>query len=186
MSAALSTSKPLGPRQIALALALAATVAATLWTAQLDEEGADAAAALVAPTARRAMASGPAAAASAPAAADPWGVPAERPPWPEPLQVQLQAWGQPAPPPAPVRTGPPAPPAPPQAPPLPYQLIGRIEADDGRPQAILAGSNGSLLQLRAGDLIDGQWRVEALTPDAVRLLWLPGQQPLTLSFPARP
>lgn len=72
-----------------------------------------------------------------------------------------------------------APPVP-TAPAFPYQLIGRLEGD-GLPTALL---NGPLrtLSVKAQDTIDGQWRVEAVLPTGVSVLWLPGGQKQTVSF----
>ncbi|MCX2864105.1 hypothetical protein OOZ63_19950, partial [Paucibacter sp. PLA-PC-4] len=106
----------------------------------------------------------------------------ERAPWPEAPQAQLAAWGPPPPPPAP----PPAPAPPPEAAPapvapaFPYQLIGRLE-EGGVSQALLSAGNRSL-NAKAGDVIDGQWRVERVGPNGLGLLWLPGQQSQTITF----
>ncbi|MFN5049701.1 hypothetical protein, partial [Roseateles sp.] len=72
MSAGTEPKNTLGPRQYLLATGLAAAVAATMWAAQLEDEGGDAGAAgLAAPTRSAPRPAAPAAAASAAAAAAP-------------------------------------------------------------------------------------------------------------------
>lgn len=175
-----SEQKSLGPRQYLLAAGLASAVAATMWAAQLEEDGGEAAAGLAAPTR---AASRPAAQAAS--AAPAWSL-AERAPWPEASGTQLAAWSPPPPPPPPpppVAAAPVAPvdPGPPPAPPFPYQLIGRMEEAGAPAQALLASGNRSL-SAKAGDVIDGQWRVDSVGPSGLALTWLPGQQTQTLTF----
>ncbi|HEX2009706.1 MAG TPA: hypothetical protein VJN44_02100, partial [Roseateles sp.] len=64
--------------------------------------------------------------------------------------------------------------------PFPYQLIGRLE-DGGQSLALLAGANRSI-SAKAGDVIDGQWRVERVGPAGLALIWLPAQQAQNISF----
>ncbi|UDF35973.1 UNVERIFIED_ORG: hypothetical protein LHJ69_02560 [Shinella sp. XGS7] len=179
------TEKPaLGPRQYALAAGLAVAVAATLWAAQMEEQESEAPVA-VAPTRPAPRPATPAVSttAPAPAPAPAWTL-AERAPWPEASGSQLAAWSPPPPPPPPpaaplqaavVDTGPPP------APPFPYQLIGRLEEGGVPAQALLASGNRSL-SAKAGDVIDGQWRVDSVGPSGLALTWLPGQQTQTLTF----
>ncbi|MGN6828668.1 hypothetical protein [Paucibacter sp. M5-1] len=170
-------SQSVTPRQVLLAAALAAALAATMWAAQI-EETADEPVALARPKTAGAAA---AASAAPPPSRAPWAQ-VERAPWPEAPQAQLAAWGPPPPPPAP----PPAPAPPPEAAPapvapaFPYQLIGRLE-EGGVSQALLSAGNRSL-NAKAGDVIDGQWRVERVGPNGLGLLWLPGQQSQTITF----
>ena len=177
-----AAAAPLGKRQYALAAALAVTVAATMWAAQLEDEvtGQD-----LAPV----SAAGKRGAATAAVAAAPAGwAPPPREAWPEAGPAQLAAWAPP-PPPAP----PPAPPQPlvvevpppPVAPPFPYQLIGRLEDEVGVSQALLAGPARSI-SARAGDVIDGQWRVERVGPTGLGLTWLPAQLPQNITFRPAP
>ena len=165
------------PRQLALAGALVATLAATAWVATRPD---DEAAAPVAAPARR-----PAAIAVSTAAA-PAPVDGARQPWAEASAEQLAAW-QPPPPPPPPPAPPPvaaAPPPPPVAPPAPYQMIGRVIEGQGAKAvevALLTGPNKALSAKR-GDVIDGQWRVEQVSDSGVRLTWLPGQLPQNIVF----
>ncbi|MFG6414198.1 hypothetical protein ACG02S_09835 [Roseateles sp. DC23W] len=163
-------------RQIALAVALAATLAATVWFATQPGEG-DVPVDVVQPVRKPVAGS---AASSGPSSQT-----AVRQPWAEASAEQLSAWQPPPPPPAP----PPAPvvavaPAPPSAPPPPYQMIGRLVEGEGRQTveiALLAGPNRTL-SVKRGDVIDGQWRVEQVTPGGVGLTWLPGKLPQNIVF----
>ena len=163
------------PRQIALATALAATLAATLWLAQQDDEDAQ----TVVPLARASRATRAAPAPAVPASAPLSAQALQRPPWPEAPAAQLAAWSAPPPlppPPAP----PPAAAQAPVAPPFPYQLIGRLE-QGGVSLALLAGASRSI-SAKPGDVIDGQWRVERVEATGLALTWLPGKQPQTINF----
>jgi hypothetical protein len=168
------------PRQIALGAALLATLAATAWVASRPED-------VAAPVAAVQPARRPAAAASAPEvtlSAD------ARRPWAEPPAAQLVAWQPPPPPPAPAAPPPlaAAPPPLPMAPPLPYQMIGRLVEGEGASAvdvALLTGPSRAF-SVRHGDVIDGQWRVEQVTPSGVRLTWLPAKLPQNLVFKAVP
>lgn len=97
--------------------------------------------------------------------------------WPTASAPALLAWGAPpqadpssaSKPPAPA--APDEPPPAPQAPPLPYTLIGRLD-DGGQVMALLAGPTRTL-SARSGDVLDGQWRIDSIQPNAVTLTWLP-------------
>jgi hypothetical protein len=164
------------PRQLVLGGALAATLAATAWVATRPD---DEAAVAVAPARRAAPGAAATSAASAPGAST-------RQAWAEVPPEQLAAW-QPPPPPPPPPAPAPAPaaaPPPPMAPPLPYQMIGRVVEGEG-PAAVevglLAGPNRAL-SVRRGDVIDGQWRVEQVSTQGIKLTWLPAQLPQHLAF----
>lgn len=102
---------------------------------------------------------------------------AVRPAWPTASAPALFAWGAPpqiesssaSTPPAPA--APDEPPPAPHPPPLPYTLIGRLE-DSGQVMALLAGPTRTL-SARTGDVLDGQWRIDSIQPNAVTLTWLP-------------
>lgn len=124
----------------------------------------------------------PAATSNAPLA---WpAAPRPRPPWPRVAGVQ--AWGPAAVPAAAQAPVPlaaeaaPAPAGPPPAPPFPYTLIGRVE--DGPLMQALLSSPRRTLGVKAKDVIDGQWRVDAVDARGVTLTWLPGGQALTLAM----
>lgn len=170
------------PRHIALGGALAATLAATAWVATRPEAEPVAAAVPAAPVRRPVAVAAAAAVPVGPASA----AASARAPWAEVAAAQLAAW-QPPPPPPPPPAPPPAAPAappPPMAPPMPYQMIGRVVEGEGAKAvevALLSGPNNAL-SVKRGDVIDGQWRVEQVSPSGVSLMWLPAQLPQTLVF----
>ena len=153
------------PRHAVLGASLAATLAAVAWLALApDDEIVPAV-----PTVASARANQP------PPAVAPRGA------WPAPSPAALRAWGQPAP--VPVRvagvaaampTAPPPTPAAaaPAAPTAPYRWLGRV-VEDGQARVLLSGATQTVL-LGRGDVIDGQWRIEAVNETAIDLLWLPG------------
>lgn len=76
----------------------------------------------------------------------------------------------------------------PETPPFPYQWVGLWEqaAEDDNtgpnaPMAVIAGANATRI-VKRGDVIDRQWRIEAITPTAVRLVYLPLSSPLTITM----
>ena len=71
---------------------------------------------------------------------------------------------------------------PPPVPAFPYKLIGRL--DDGIPQALLSGTSGTSRSfgVKAGDSIDGQWRVDSVEAQTVTVTWLRTGARKTLSF----
>lgn len=157
------------PRQLALLGALGLSLAATAWVSREDTPEP------VAATPRR---------TATMAAAQP-GWPASaagtRTDWPA-LDAQARAaWGDAPPPPAaaPTPTAPPAEeaPPPPSAPPFPYRFVGRL--NDGATRAILDSAQRSTV-VGAGDVVDGQWRVDAVEPAGLRLTYLPLGQPLSV------
>lgn len=89
---------------------------------------------------------------------------AARGPWP--TAGRLLAWsGPPPPPPAPTASAAATVPA------FPYRWIGRL--DDGvSPQALLAGPQRSF-GARAGDVLDGRWRIDGIAAAQLQLTWLP-------------
>lgn len=77
--------------------------------------------------------------------------------------------------PPPPEPPPPAPPPPPSAPPLPFTFIGKA-LGDGRWEVYVA--QGERVQaVRAGDTVDGAWRVDSVAPPVMTVTYLPlGQQ----------
>lgn len=92
-----------------------------------------------------------------------------------------RSWAPPPPPPPPaavaaVRAPPPAP----AAPPLPFRFVGMLEQKSDKPTAFLA--NGEALHVvHVGDVIDGTYRIESLSPAKVVVTYLPLKQQQTLS-----
>jgi hypothetical protein len=150
------------PRQLVLFGALGLSLAATAWVSRGDE------AEPITTAPRRTAAAAaqpdwPGAAASARAA------------WPAPDAQARAAWGEAPAPVATVAAPPPAPaePAeepPPTAPPFPYQLVGRLT--DGTSRAILNNARRSAV-VGVGEVVDSQWRVEAIEATGLRLTYLP-------------
>ncbi|MFG6460075.1 hypothetical protein ACG04Q_00745 [Roseateles sp. DXS20W] len=167
------------PRQLALFGALGLSLAATAWVSRDD-----AAAEPVVATPRRTV-------AATTAQPTDWPGPAasERAAWPA-LDAQARAaWGEaapvaaaPAPPPA-VAAPADEPPPPPSAPPFPYQLVGRLT--DGASRAVLNNAQRSAV-VGAGEVVDGQWRVEAVEPAGLRLIYLPLGLPQFVPFASSP
>lgn len=170
--------KPPSPRQIALFAALAASLAATAWVANNDE------AQIVAPARSRSVA-----AAVQPGEAQDWPGPASaaRAAWPEAAAEARRAWGDTAPPAlavasqtAPASTTQAEAEADDAAPPFPYELVGRMT--DSRPRVVLNGAQRSLV-LGAGEVVDGQWRIEAIEAGGLRLKRLPDGPSQFIAFP---
>jgi hypothetical protein len=74
-------------------------------------------------------------------------------------------------------------PAAPVAPPLPYRYLGSF-SEGGRSTVYLARGDEHLLA-EPGALLDGAWRVEAVTPVAVTLLHVPMGTRHSVPIPAR-
>lgn len=175
-------------RRYGLLAALLLTLLATWWVAGEDE---DQASAVVQPTAgpRRAApatvstaatAKAQAATSNQPAAAALDWTPVARQPWAETKDAQFAAWAPPPPPPPPPAAKGPAVVAPPVAPAFPYQLIGRL-VEGAQTQGLLSGPNRSLA-VKAGDVVDGQWRIDQVTEQGLKLTWLPAQLTQTIAF----
>ena len=145
-----------------LGAALAASVVAVGITALGDDEP-------VVPAVTRSAAA-PRAAGAGPAASAPaWPAPAPpRAHWPALTDSARAAWS--APPPAQVAEAASAPPAP-QAPRFPYALIGRWESG-GAVQVLVSTPSRTWVAGR-GDVIEGQWRVERVSPIDIIVTWLP-------------
>ena len=185
------TLTKISTRQWVLGTALVAALAATFWAAQSDGDDAAAAAQPVAGSSRRAAAPGAVTGAGAKTASaaeqlapTDWQ-PVQRKPWAAPPDAQFAAWAPPPPPPPPpeVKGPPPVPPAP-VAPPFPYQIIGSL-VESGQTQVFLAGPSRSL-NARAGEVIDGQWRVDQVSATGLSLTWLPAQIKQQIAFRALP
>jgi hypothetical protein len=71
------------------------------------------------------------------------------------------------------------PPPPPSAPPVPYTFIGRLSEDESTTVFLAAGDRN--LVVKPGDVIDNNYRVDAVTDNAVSLTYLPLNVKQTLS-----
>jgi hypothetical protein len=157
--------------RVVLYAALAVTLGLTAWLAAQPDDVPVVAPLL--PRSRPAMATMPAVAAMA--------VPPPsnraRTAWPEPAPAALTAWTAPAPPaPAPVAPVPKRAPAPP----FPYKWIGRLEEGTST-QALLSGPQRSF-GARAGEVLDGKWRVERVAGARLELTWMPTGDPVTVEL----
>jgi len=75
-------------------------------------------------------------------------------------------------------------PPPPQAPPIPFAYMGKL-VDDGTTTVFLARADRNYV-VRAGDTIDGTYRIEKIGDEAVELVYLPLKARQTLPFTATP
>lgn len=81
------------------------------------------------------------------------------------------SWQPPAPAPVAAKVQP-APPPPPQAPPLPFTFLGSFATADGKSVHYLVRGERVLL-VSEGDTVEGVYRIEAVTPAAMELTYLP-------------
>jgi hypothetical protein len=95
----------------------------------------------------------------------------------------LRAAAPPAPTPVPVAVElpPPAPPVPPPPPALPYRYMGRIADPDGQDLRVFLLLGEQLLIARAGEALDGGWRLTTIQTQALRFERLSDRLPLTLA-----
>lgn len=78
---------------------------------------------------------------------------------------------------------PPEIPAPPPLPPLPFKFMGRLE-QDGQPALFLTWGERNLV-LRAGDVAEGTYRLQAITDAGADFVYLPAGQHQTLNIGAK-
>ncbi|KWW32768.1 hypothetical protein ACUXAV_005699 [Cupriavidus metallidurans] len=72
----------------------------------------------------------------------------------------------PPPPPEPVVEPPPTPP------PLPFSFLGALDGNTPKPQIFL-GNGDRLLIVSRGDVIDGQYRIDAIATESITFTYLP-------------
>ncbi len=87
----------------------------------------------------------------------------------------VKDWAPPPPPPPA-----PPPPPPPQAPPLPFQFLGQQSA--GVQWVVFLGNHDHIYVVRVGDVIEGRYQIDAITPPSMTFTYLPLQQQQTLSI----
>lgn len=166
-------------RRLLLAGVLLASLVAAFWGDPPDE------AAPRRPPARARNASAPGA---APAALSPAASAAVA--WPEASAASAEAAPQEAAGINPFRSkswyvAPPPPPVPkPTAPPLPFRFVGRV-VEDGETRVFLAQQNRYLI-VRAGDVINATYGVEAIDERSVHFIYLPLQEAQTLATGGSP
>ena len=175
-------------RRKRLVAAAAVTLAATAWAALQPDEPRPSPARRQADTSSGSVGASSGRKPAAPVASAPaaWpGPPGTRLAWQAAPAQAVAAWGAPPAPPAPsTASRPQAAPVPTaatpaEAPAFPYTLIGRL--DDGEARALLSGPTRSF-GVKAADVIDGQWRVDAVAPRGLMLTWLPGGVKKTLAL----
>jgi hypothetical protein len=98
-------------------------------------------------------------------------------------QANLFATPRRAPPRA-AAPAPPTPPPPPAAPPLPYRFLGRYV--EGERTALYLARGDEPVLAAPGATLPGGYRVEAITPEAVTLLYLPLDERQRLPIPPQP
>lgn len=168
----------MSPRQAVLVVALVATLGASWWVAQREEEIDSAA--IVQPAERAVRASAARSArtatrddASASSRLEQLSV--MRAPWPDvPDLARIVSFV----PPRPVRPAPAA--AAPVAPPLPFRLVGAI--DDERGKAIFLLDGSQVRMVRAGERVADSYRLDRITPAAVEFTYLPLNTKQTLGL----
>lgn len=87
----------------------------------------------------------------------------------------VQTWYVPPPPPPPPLY---VPPPPPEAPPLPYSYMGRWQ--EGEVTTVYLTRGTLPLSARAGQVIDGVWRLDALANGVLNFTYLPLNQTRSL------
>lgn len=78
---------------------------------------------------------------------------------------EARSWYVPPPPPKPL------PPPPPSAPPLPFAYMGKL-IEDGQLTVFLTRQERNYV-VKAGDTLDGMYKVEGITPGMLTLVYLP-------------
>lgn len=85
----------------------------------------------------------------------------------------VQSWYVPPPPPPPPPPAPPPPP--PQAPPLPFSYMGRWQ-EGATVTYYLARAGAGPVGVRAGEVLDGVWRLESVHGRTLDFIYLPLNQ----------
>jgi hypothetical protein len=95
----------------------------------------------------------------------------------DPFSLPVRESPKPPPNPAPVTVAAPTLPAPPPVPQLPYRYYGTVK-ERGLPPSVFLALDGALIQAKAGDVLQGGYRLESIA--AHELLFVHLQQNLTL------
>lgn len=97
-----------------------------------------------------------------------------RPPLPDAPGEDLfksQSWYVPPAPPKAKPAGPPPPPPRPMAPPLPFTFLGKM-VENGEIVVFLSNADRNIVA-RTGDIIDGVYKVDSITPTSMTMTYLP-------------
>jgi hypothetical protein len=82
--------------------------------------------------------------------------------------------------PPPAAKPPVAAPVPPAAPPFPFRFVGRLWLPDGT--QLLLGRGDDAFVVKRGDILDGQYRVEALSATELVIVHVPTETRTTIQF----
>lgn len=154
-------------RTLLLALAMAATLAATVWTAYQEKNAPE----LAEPVVRSGNVDGPNVEVKSPRVI-------QRTVLNEATRDAFAPRDWTPPPPPPPKALPPPPPPPPMAPPLPFRYVGKM-LENGR-LVVFLDKNGRSLAVRGNEVLDGQWHVDEIEPRLIRFTYLPLAQTATL------
>ncbi len=175
--------KALSPRtrRVALGLALVATLAATAWVGQPEEDAGGAVEPVVTrPPLRPGAQPAPGASSEAITLTR-----LKREISAAPMRdlFASKSWYVPPPPPKYVAPPPPPPAPPPAPPPLPFVYLGKI-LDSGEITVFVA-FNGRNIAVKANEVIESTYRVDAIDPRSMVLTYLPLDMKQTLSLGER-
>jgi hypothetical protein len=87
----------------------------------------------------------------------------------------------PPPPPPPQAVAPAPPPPPPMAPLLPFSFFGSLD-EKGLARRVFLTKGDQLVIVKANDIVEGQYRVDQITENAVDLTYLPLNQKQSISI----
>lgn len=90
----------------------------------------------------------------------------------------VQSWLPPPPPPVKRK------PEPPKAPPLPFKYLGQLR--EGQSVALFLERGGLTHVVRAGDTVDGNYRLDSVTPTRATFTYLPLEETQHLTLRTRP
>lgn len=92
------------------------------------------------------------------------------------------SWLPPPPPAPPPQAAAPAPaPAPPMAPPLPFSFFGLVD-EKGQARRVFLTKGDQLVIVKTNDVVEGQYRIDRITENAVDLTYLPLNQKQSISI----
>ena len=101
------------------------------------------------------------------------------PPPPKPVASKAVAAVAPPPP-------PPVPQGPPPVPPFPYQMVGLLEQDGATSAWLTSGASGggggSTRTVVSEQVLDGRWRVGAISPRGMSVTWITTGQTLQIKY----
>jgi hypothetical protein len=69
----------------------------------------------------------------------------------------------------------------PEAPAFPYRYAGRFEERGGAPRMFLQKGN-ELVAIEQGEMLDGAWRIDAVSAERIDVTFVPGEQQLSMTL----